>query len=310
MPEVLLLKVDLERRSAQWRDAFAGFDLDVRDWDSPGDPAQIDYALVWQPEPGVLARFANLKLIFSIGAGLDHLRGDDVLPPGVAVIRMVEDELTAGMTEYVLYQTLRFHRCMPQYDDDQRARIWRERTQVPARERRVGLLGLGVLGEASARALAQLDFDVAGWSRGEKHIDRVASYHGADQLAAFLARSDILVCLLPLTAQTEGILNADNLARLPRGAFVINAARGGHCDESALLDALDRGHLAGAALDVFAREPLPPDDALWRHPRVCITPHIASMTLPASAARHVVDNIRRLRAGRALTHVVDFARGY
>ncbi|MGR3985177.1 MAG: glyoxylate/hydroxypyruvate reductase A [Gammaproteobacteria bacterium] len=309
MPEVLLIKTDFERSTA-WPDAFAGFDIEVRKWEAAGDPAEIDYALVWQPEPGALAAFPNLKIIFSIGAGLDHLLGDGILPPGVPVVRMVERALTSGMTEYVLYNVLRFHRSMPQYEADQRACAWREILQAPAWERRIGMLGLGVLGADAARALVSLGFDVAGWSRSEKRIRGVSSYCGARGLRDLLARSDILVCLLPLTAQTENILNAANLARLPKGACVINAARGGHCAEADLLAALDRGHLAGAALDVFQTEPLEKSSSLWRHPRVHITPHIASMTLPASSAEHVMDNITRFCAGRALTHVVDLARGY
>lgn len=309
MPEVLLIKHDSERKS-EWVEAFAGFDIEVRHWDSPGAPEEIDYALVWQPEARVLAGFSKLKLIFSLGAGVDHLLGENIVPPEIPVIRMVESVLTAGMTEYVLYTVLRFHRFMPQYEAERRKRIWNQRAQIPAGERRVGLLGLGVLGGDAAGALVSLGFDVAGWSRTKKHIKGVASHHGDRQLASFLARIEILVCLLPLTAQTANIINATNLALLPKGAFVINAARGGHCDETALLAAIDSGHIAGAALDVFKNEPLEKNSPLWRHPRVYLTPHIASMTLPASSAKHVIDNISRFRAGRALTHVTDLGRGY
>ena len=307
--EVLLVKAYLGQQ-AEWADAFADFDVEVRGWDAPGAPEEADYALVWEPEPGALARLPNLKAVFSLGAGLDHLVGEDLVPPGVPVIRMVDAALTAGMTEYVLYHVLRFHRFMPQYEAQQRDIAWRELPQIPARERRVGLLGLGVMGRAAAEALVSLGFDVAGWSRAEKRIDGVASYHGERQLGRFLARTDILVCLLPLTPQTENILGAGNLARLPEGAFVINAGRGGHCDEAALLAALDSGHIRGAALDVFAHEPLAKASPLWRHDAVHITPHIAAKTLPATAAQHVIDNITRLRAGRAPTHVADFSRGY
>ena len=313
MPEVLLIKSDIERKS-EWVEAFAGFDIEVRHWDSPGAPEEIDYALVWHPEPGVLAGFPKLKLIFSLGAGVDHLLGENIVPPEIPakipVIRMVESVLTAGMTEYVLYTVLRFHRLMPQYEADRRKRLWNQRPQTPAAERRIGLLGLGVLGGAAAAALVSLGFDVAGWSRSKKHIKGVASHHGDRQLAPFLKRSEILVCLLPLTVQTANILNAANLALLPKGAFVINAARGGHCNEADLLAALDSGHIAGAALDVFRDEPPAKNSPLWRHPRVYLTPHIASMTLPASSAKHVIDNITRLRTGRPLTHVADLRRGY
>ncbi len=309
MQEVLLIKADLERTD-EWVAAFADFDVEVRDWNSPGNAEQIDYALVWQPEAGALARFPNLKLIFSIGAGLDHLMGDNIVPPNVSVIRMVERVLTAGMTEYVLYNVLRFHRFMPQYEADQRNQVWNERFQIPAWERRVGILGLGVLGGAAAAALAALGFAVAGWSRSEKTLPGVVSYYGKPQLAQFLARTEILVCLLPLTEHTENILNADHLSQLPKGAFVINAGRGGHCNEDELLAALERGQIAGAALDVFREEPLRQSSRLWTHPHVYITPHIASMTAPAASAQHVIDNITRLRAAQPLTHVADFARGY
>ena len=310
MREVLLIK-SYVANPARWRDAFAtAVDLEVRDWDQPGARDEIDYALVWYPQPGALARLPNLQLIFSLGAGLDHLHGDDIVPPNIPVIRMVEDVLTAGMTEYVLYHVLGFHRHMPQYQADQRKQIWNQRPQIPAWERSVGILGLGVLGGDAAAKLVALGFPVAGWSRTEKQLEGVVSYVGDAQLGAFLARSEILVCLLPLTAQTENIINAGNLARLPKGAFVINAARGGHFVEADLLAAVQSEHIAGAVLDVFRDEPLQPNSPLWRHPRIHITPHIASQTLPESSAKHVIDNIERFRDGRELTHVVDFALGY
>ena len=307
--EVLLIKAD-DGRFDDWRRAFDGFDVEVRDWDAPGDAARVNYALVWQPPPGALARLVNLKLIISIGAGLDHLLGENILPRDVPVLRMVEDGLTAGITEYVLYTTLRFHRAMPQYEADRLARRWRIGDAPSAQQRRIGILGLGVLGADAARALVALGFDVAGWSRGAKNIDGVVCLHGDAQLPKLLARSEILICLLPLTAATENILCAANFAKMPKGAHLINAARGAHCNEGDLIEALDCGQLAGAALDVFREEPLPPDNPLWRHPAVYITPHIAGKTMPHSAAQHVIENIRRLRAGRALTHQVNFARGY
>ncbi len=309
MPEVLLIKADFDRKS-DWVEAFTGFDLEVRYWDSPGAAEDITYALVWQPEAGALAAFPNLKLIFSIGAGIDHLIGDNILPSGIPVIRMVERVLTAGMTEYVVYNVLRFHRFMPQYKIDQRNKVWREQIQVPAWQRHIGILGLGVLGTAAATALVGLGFQVAGWSRTEKHVDRVQSYYGDAQLAAFLAHTEILICLLPLTRRTENILNADLFARLPKGAIVINAGRGGHCNEADLLAALTDGQIAGAALDVCAHEPPDADSPLWQHPHIDLTPHIASMTLPSSSAEHIIDNIVRLRRKQVLTHVVDFTRGY
>lgn len=307
--EVLLIKSDLQR-NPEWANAFAEFDVEVRYWEKPGAVEDIDYALVWEPEAGVLAGFPNLKLIFSIGAGIDHLTGDNIVPPGIPVIRMVDDALTTGMAEYVVFHVLRFHRFMHLYEAEQREKIWKERLQVPAGKRRVGLLGMGVLGGKAAEMLATLGFDVAGWSRSKKTIPGVTSYYGESQLAEFLARTEILVCLLPLTADTENILNAENFARLPKGAFVINSARGEHCNEEDLLAALDSGQVAGAALDVFKHEPLNPNSPLWDHPRVYITPHVASMTVPASSSNHVKDNITRFRNAQPLQNVVDFELGY
>jgi len=307
--EKLLVKSDIDR-SDSWPDAFRDFDIELIDWQEFADPDDIDYALVWEPPPGFLAQFVNLKIIFSIGAGIDHLKGENILPANVPVVRMVEEGLTAGMVEYVVYQTLHFHRHMPQYEQDRKYRRWHEIIQAPARERTVGILGLGVLGQAAAEFLLALGFNVIGWSRTEKTVAGVRSYFGDDQLGAMLSMSDILVCLLPGTDQTRGILNADNLGKLPRGAYLINAGRGACQVEADIIAALDEGQLAGAALDVFEVEPLPETSPIWDHPKIHFTPHVASMTLPESSAAHVYNNIERFRNNLPLTHVADMERGY
>ncbi len=309
MRETLVVKTDNEKFE-DWQNALAGCDLDIINWDCVTNRNAVDFALVWKPPPGALAGFPNLKIIFSVGAGIDHLREDGVLPPGIPVIRMVDELLTAGMVEYVLFHVLRFHRFMPQYEQHQPAHFWQPIRQVPARNRTVGILGLGEMGQAAARALASLGFDVIGWSRSEKTIEGVTGYFGPSQLDSLLSRSEILVCLLPLTDQTYQILNAENLAKLPRGANIVSAGRGGHQVESDIMNALDNGQLAGAALDVFETEPLPGHHPLWDRKNIYITPHIASMTVPASSAAHVCNNIVRYRNGEALTHVVDMERGY
>lgn len=307
----LLLKTDIERGDA-WHRAFAELlpDMPVRNWSDPGDPEAIEYALVWQPERGGLRRFPKLKAIFSIGAGIDHLSGDMDLPEGVPVVRMVEPGLTAGMVEFVVMSVLHHHRFMLEYAARQREGRWREIAQIPAARRRVGVLGLGVLGGACAEALAGFGFPLAGWSRRPKDLPGVESFHGAEGLTPFLNRSDILVSLLPLTAETEGILNAETLAALPRGAAIVSVGRGRHIVEADLLAALDSGQIGGATLDVFHQEPLPPESPFWRHPRVVVTPHVASMTIAETAAEAVVANIRRMQAGQPPLHVVDLSRGY
>ena len=256
MNELLAIKSDFSRKD-EWLSAFSKMDINVCFWDEIEEPADVDYALVWQPEANSLSQLTNLKVIFSVGAGLDHLTGADMLPPGIPVIRMVEDMLTAGMVEYVLYYTLHFHRFMPSYREQQQQRQWLPILQVPAHQRTVGILGFGVLGQACARAIQSLGFTVIGWSRSQKQLQGVTSYYGEDQLDAFLQRSTTLVCLLPLTDATAGLLNHENLSRLPAGANLINAGRGGHQIETDIIRLLDSGHLAAAALDVFESEPLP-----------------------------------------------------
>jgi glyoxylate/hydroxypyruvate reductase A len=308
---ILLIKSELDRPD-QWRGAFGAAmpDLELRFWPDIGDPAAIDYALLWAPPAGIFARLPNLRILFSIGAGVDHLLSVPTLPRGVPLVRMVDETLTRGMTEFVVYQVLRQFRLMPTYERQQREGIWLQHLQPTAGDVGVGILGMGVLGANAARALAGLGFDVAGWSRTRKDVDGVRSFAGDGERNAFLARTDILVCLLPLTAATRGIVDRDLLHALPRGASLINAARGEQVIEADLLEALDSGQLAEAALDVFASEPLPPGHPFWRHPRVSITPHVASMTLPKTSVAGVVENIRRHRRGEALLHVVDPEAGY
>jgi glyoxylate/hydroxypyruvate reductase A len=299
-------------RPEPWRAAFQRLDpgVDFRVWPESGPVEEIEYALAWHHAPGSLMAYPRLKAIFSLGAGVEKLLNDKQLPRGVPIVRMVDRALTAGMTEYVLLHVLRYHRRVPELEALQGDDEWRELEAPPAWERRVGLLGLGVLGADAAMKLAGLGFEVAGWSRSPKRIDHVVSFAGEEGFAPLLARSEILVCLLPLTQATRGILNARTLAQLPRGAALINAARGGHVVESDLLAALDSGQIAHATLDVTAEEPLPPGHAFWRHPRITLTPHVASLTWPPTAAEHIIANIRRHEAGEPMGPLVDPEREY
>ena len=284
--------------------------LDIQLWPQIGDPAAIDYALVWRPEPGLLAGLPNLKLILSLGAGVDHILADPQLPRGVPIVRLVDPYLTDAMSEYVVLQVLRLHRQDLDYRAQQQARIWRELPQKNAHERPVGILGFGEIGQDAARKLTAVGFAVSGWSRQERAVAGFATFAGPAGLARLLAQSEILVCLLPLTSETRGILNAATFALLPRGAALVNAGRGGHLVEADLIPALDRGQLSAAALDVFEEEPLPPDHPFWRDPRILVTPHIAGTTNPATAAAIVLDTIRRFEEGDPLLNRVDPARGY
>lgn len=285
--------------------------VDLRVWpDALGDVAEVEFALVWEHPPGSLKRFPNLRVIFSLGAGVEHLLADTALPEGVPVVRLVDAHLTRDMVEYVTAWVLYFHRAHHRYRAHQAEALWRPLPPVAATARTVGILGLGELGGAAAAALARLGFAVRGWSRSPKSLAGIACFHGREGLGAFLGGVDILVCLLPLTGETLGIVDRDLLRRLAPGACLINAARGAHVVDADLVAALDAGHIAGAALDVFHGEPLPPRHAFWHHPGIAITPHVASLTDPHSAAGEIADGIRRFRAGFLPRNVVDVARGY
>ena len=284
--------------------------LEVRIWPEFGAPEDIEYALVWCPEPGMLARLPNLRAIFSLGAGVDHLFADPDLPRTVPITRLVDVNLTARMTEYVLFHVLRWHRMHDAYAADQAAACWRERVQPASSDRSVGILGQGVLGGAAATALAGLGFKVAGWSRTPKTLPGIDSFHGAAGLRALTGRSEVLVNMLPLTPALENILDAGLFAALPDGAVVINVGRGRHLVEEDLLAALDGVKLAAATLDVFRTEHLPVGHPFWTHPSVTVTPHVASVADPRTVVEQVAENIRRSRAGEPLTDVVDPSVGY
>lgn len=288
---------------------------DIRGWpNETGNPADIAYVAAWKPPPGSLAKYPNLKAIFSLGAGVDHLTTDPALP-NVPVVRIVDHDLTHRMTEYVVLHTLMFHRRQRLYDRQQRAKIWCERAQTAAREVSVGVMGLGELGADAVSVLQRIGFNVAGWSRTAKRIPGVATFHGPAGLDAFLARTEILIALLPHTPATEGILNLNLFRKLNRdgafgGAFLINAGRGRLQVDADILAALDQGLLAGATLDVFPTEPLPQASALWTHPNVTITPHNAAVSDPKALVDNVLRQIENLEAGKPLENVIDRKTGY
>lgn len=284
--------------------------IDFRTLDNLGDKADIEVVLAWKPPAGLIASFPNLKLIVSLGMGVDHLLADDRLPEGVPIVRIMDDGLVGQMSEYALYWALRHHRDIDKYAASQRAKQWKVEDFVDTLHRRIGILGLGTIGQDTAKKFAALGFPTAGWSRTQKTLPGIETFHGPDGLARVLAQSDILVNVLPLTRDTKGLLDAKLFAALPKGAYLINMARGGHVVDEALLAALDRGHLSGAALDVFNQEPLPPEHRYWAHPKVQVTPHVAGATNPRTASPGVIENIKNIRAGRPLINRVDPKSGY
>lgn len=300
------------RRAQWWKETMQSLlpDIEVRGWDDPGDPAEVDYAVVWKHPAGGLLRFPNLKCIVSIGAGVDHVLVDPDLPKHVPIIRTVGDDLRQRMREYVSLHVLRFHRRLPEIEAAQPKREWNQIIEPPAPERRVGVMGLGFMGRFCAEALAMLGFDVAGWSRAKKDIPGLTCFGGDADFDAFLRRSEVLVCLLPLTPETDSILDRDLFAKLPAGACVINAGRGEHLVEEDLLAALDSGQVGGATLDVFRKEPLPDDHPFWDRPEVLVTPHVASLIDPLAGGKVIAKNIRLFRAGKPAPDMIDSAKGY
>jgi len=277
-------------------------------------PTEIHYAAVWKPSPGELAGFPNLRVIFNLGAGVDALMADKTLPD-VPLVRVAVDDLTGRMAEYVVLHVLMHHRQELYLRESQRMKRWAPKSQWPANAISVGIMGLGVLGAHAAEVLRHIGFRVAGWSRSETKIEGVECFHGAAGLDAFLGRTDILVCLLPLTPDTRHVLNRGVFAKLnrtsPMGAPVlINAGRGGLQNEADILACLDDGTLGAASLDVFAEEPLPAGSPFWTHPKVVLTPHNAADTDPDEVSKYVARQIERFEAGGALENVVDRGRGY
>ncbi len=292
-------------------------DREVRLWPDTGDASAVRFALAWGPKPGSLKAYPNLELIVSVGAGVDHLLRDPELPD-VPVVRYVDPDLTARMTAYVACHTLLHSRRMTEYGDQQRRLLWNHLPEPAPHTVRVGIMGAGVLGEAAAKALIGVGFQVNAWSRSEKSITGATCFAGADGLDAFLAVTDVLVVLLPLTPETTGIINRGLLEKLstkerPRrlpGPVLINAGRGGLQNEADILKALEDRILYAASLDVFETEPLPPASPLWTHPRVVITPHNAAESTTESIVAYFLDQVRKAEAGQPLDNVVDRQRGY
>ena len=306
----LVYKAD-PARGAEWKALLAAKapELAFHVWPETGDPVAVRYLATWIPPDDIMARFPNLELVISTGAGVDQF---DLLklPGGMPLVRMLDPGIVNGMVEYVTLGVLALHRHLPDYAIAKSEHRWAPIRLVPAARRRIGVLGCGQLGQAACRRLAAFGFAIAAWSRSPREIDGVTVFTGQASLPAFLARTDILVCLLPLTDETAGILDARMFGQLPKGAGLVNAGRGRHLVQDDLRTALDCGQLSGAVLDVTEPEPLPRGHWLWSHPRVILTPHVASMTQPETAVDFVLETINRHRQGQPLRGLVDRKRGY
>nr|WP_237182174.1 glyoxylate/hydroxypyruvate reductase A [Roseomonas marmotae] len=311
---MLLVKSGGDKALAEWQACFGEVDprLDVRSWYDPSVRLEdVRYVVVWEPEEGRFPQMTGLRAVFSSGAGVDHVTRVADWPRHLPLIRMGGAETEQRMGEYVAWACLSLLRETRSLALAQPERRWLDQDlPFSARQRTVGILGLGNLGAAAARMLQGLNFTVRGWSRSRKDVPGVRSFAGPAELPEFLAGTDILVCLLPSTPETVGLIDAALLARLPAGAGLVSAGRGQHVVEADLLAALDSGHLSGAVMDVFATEPLPPGSAFWTHPKVTVTPHVASLPPRRARAAYVASAIAALEAGQPLPNLYDPEKGY
>ncbi len=284
--------------------------LNINVWPETGIPEEVEFLILWGHWDGRFKDFPKLKGILSLGAGVDHILGLPDLPKNLPIVPLADPALKTGMVEYVLYNVIRFHRQFKEYEDQQKKLQWIERPQIPPHKRCIGIMGLGTLGSICAKNLAGLGFNVIGWSRTKKNIQGVTCHYGEHGLPSLLTSSEIIICLLPMTPQTKGILNKANMKKLPAGSYIINAARGAHLIELDLLELIDAGHIAGAALDVFETEPLHLSSQLWSNPKVAITPHVAAVANHESAAKVIAETVQRIKSGKAISNSINLTTGY
>ncbi|MEB2779147.1 2-hydroxyacid dehydrogenase [Algoriphagus persicinus] len=271
------------------------------------EPEKVEFVFLWQHPEGILSDFPNLKLISSMGAGVDHILRDNSIPPAIPIVRIVDEKLTYSMTNYVVMAVLNFHRQTARYQINQTRKIWD--MSVPELDVTVGVMGVGALGKDVMEKLNSMGFPVVGFGYSEK-TDFQYPYYTKDELDEFLREVNVLVCLLPLTPDTENILNAGLFAKCNPNTYLINVARGKHLVEDDLIEALESGQLSGAMLDVYRQEPLPKNHPFWENRKITMTPHIASVTNPQAAAPQVIENIKLIRENRELINVVNRTRGY
>lgn len=308
----LVIRVDPERR-AWWKETMQKLlpELGIVLWDEDDfDPQEIEYAVVWNPPIGFFEQLVNLKCVVSVGAGVSHILKDPGYPKHVPIIRTVGEDLRRRMSEYVTLHVLRFHRRLPEIQAAQKNTQWIQYVEPLAWEVNVGVMGLGNLSGFAARTLASIGYNVSGWVRRAKRMEGITVYAGDEQLADFLAKTNILVCMLPQTPLTENILNRQTFDAMPGGSYLINVGRGECLVEEDLLEALGEGKLSGATLDVFWEEPLPADHPFWSHPKILITCHTASAIEPKVGGQIIANNIQAFIRGDNVPDIVDIEQGY
>jgi glyoxylate/hydroxypyruvate reductase A len=295
-----------------WKKAIKSADpnIEVYSYLEPHDTDEVEVALIWKHPKGSLGNYPNLEYIASSGAGVDYIFEDDTTPKNLPVTRVVDTMLASDMSEYVSAAIFSFLKHLPLYKTDQLKKIWEPRPYYRISDFTVGIMGLGALGAVLAKDLVRFGFKAQGWANSKKELPGVKAFCGEPEFDGFLSTSQILVCLLPLTNETTGILNADLFEKLPKGAYVINAARGGHLIDSDLIEYIDKGHISGATLDVFHQEPLPKSHPFWSHEKINITPHYASVSDTDSVVPQILDNYRRMQEGKPLLNLVSERKGY
>ncbi|HNP62675.1 MAG TPA: glyoxylate/hydroxypyruvate reductase A [Woeseiaceae bacterium] len=310
MKAVIAYKAD-QKRGHAWRDYFGRSDpgVEFRVWPEFGDPAEVRYLAAWDPIDNLTAEFPKLEVLFSTGAGVDQFDLSSI-PDEIQIVRLIDPAIVEGMREYVSFAVLALHRNILGYQQSQTEGTWKPVTTRSAADVCVGVMGLGSLGQAVLDAIEPFGYSLRAWSRSQHEIENVTCFSGSDDLQTFVSGCDILVCLLPLTAATTGILNRDLFNAMPGGSSLVNVGRGGHLVEGDLLSALSSGQLSNAILDVTSEEPLPTDHPFWKNPRILVTPHIASMTGYDTAANALLENIRRHERGERMVGVVDRSLGY
>lgn len=298
---------------ATWRDVLLAQDatLDIRIWPNVGNVAEIDFLLVWRHPIGTLKQFTNAKAVQSLGAGVDHIFVDSELNRNTPIARIADPFMAGDIVQYVVAYTLQHIKLVKLWEMNQQKKFWANREPpFTLSHKTIGIMGIGYLGKKAALILHDMGLNVIGWSQSAKEMPGITHYTGDAEFHDFLSKSDLLICMLPLTDKTENILNKNTFAKLPRDAFVINIGRGKHVVDEDLIAALDDGHLSGACLDVFREEPLPPNHPFWSHAKIIVTPHIASVTNPMTAAPQVYENYQRAMSNKALLNKVDIEKGY
>ncbi|MBT6272338.1 MAG: glyoxylate/hydroxypyruvate reductase A [Rhodobacteraceae bacterium] len=299
-------------RADWWKDHMAGLlpEYEVILAEEVVDKDIIDFAVVWLPEPGWLKSFPNLKCIFSIGSGIDHILKDKELPQHLPIVRLTGTDLSTRMREYVVLHVLRLHRRLPEVEESQKTEEWNQIIEPPANNRTVGIMGLGNLGADCAQILSKIGFNVLGWAKSKKSLEGVESFVGNSGFDTFLSKSDIVVCMLPLTPETKDIMNASFFKKMKNGASIINVARGPHLNEEDLLVAIKSKKIRSATLDVFHNEPLEKGHPFWKHPNVLVTPHIASLIDPVAGGKAIADNIKNFVLGNTINELIPPGKNY